>query len=218
MPQRALSSGLSTSMIETAELEPRASSTNNSLPYVFPPSQEWLGNDGSWSTFILRVGTPPEAYQILPATNIQETWVPLSQACASSDFNRCTHLRGIEPDQVAAQRGFQLNQSSTWVKEGIYNLLSEGNLGYTGNGEYGFDTVRLGPPALDGPSLNHQVVAGVVTTDFYLGLFGLGPKPANFSDFNDPIPSYMKTMVDKKMIPSMSYGYTAGAKYRKFCG
>lgn len=119
-------------------------------------------------------------------------------------------------DEPAALRNLQLNQSSTWVREGIYNLFSEAHLNYTGNGEYGFDNVRLGPPSLGGINLSHQVVAGFVTNDFYLGLFGLGPKPANFSDFNDPIPSYMRTLVNDSIIPSLSYGYTAGAKYRRY--
>ena len=203
-------------MTVVAGLQRRASSTNNSLPYVFPPAQYWLGNDGSWSTFIVRVGTPPEEFRVLPATNVQETWIPLPEACTTSNFYNCTHLRGIVANETAAHQGFQLNQSSTWAKEGIYNLLSEGNLGYSGNGEYGFDTVRLGPSSLGGPTLNHQVVAGFVTNDFFLGIFGLGPKPANFSDFNSPIPSYMSTLVNENIIPSLSYGYTAGAKYRKF--
>jgi len=82
-------------------------------------------------------------------------------------------------------------------------------------GVYGFDTVWLGPPSLSGPNLSHQVVAGIVTNDFFLGQVGLGPKPANFSDFNDPIPSYMRTLANENMIPSWSYGYTAGAEYRR---
>lgn len=203
-------------MANLPTLQQRMSVTNKSLPYVFPPSQEWLGNDGSWSTFTIRLGNPPNAFHILPATNVQETWVPLPQACNSRAFDNCTRLRGIEGNDTTAQHSFQLNQSSTWVEEGIYNLLSEENLGYTGNGQYGFDTIHLGPSTLGGPSLDHQVVAGIVTNDFYLGIFGLGPKPANFSGYDDPIPSYMKTLVNENKISSFSYGYTAGAKHREF--
>jgi len=202
-------------MTDVADLQRRVPSTIYSLPYVFPPSQDWLGNDGSWSTFTLRVGDPPVQWRVLPATNIQDIWVPLPQACVLDHFDSCLHNRGVAANVTAAHQVFQLNQSSSWVKEGIYNLLSEDNLNYTGNGEYGFDTVSLGPPSLGGPSLSHQVVAGIVTNDFYLGQFGLGPKPANFSDFNDPIPSYMKTLANTNIIPSLSFGYTAGAKYRR---
>jgi hypothetical protein len=108
----------------------------------------------------------------------------------------------------------------------------EDNLNYTGNGEYGFDTVGLQIQNSGGPTLNHQVVAGkaskpllfvslhcpnwnlgIVTKDFMFGVFGLGPKPTNFSDFNDPQPSFMWSLRNQSIIPSASYGYSPGAAY-----
>jgi hypothetical protein len=47
-----------------------------------------------------------------------------------------------------------------------------------------------------------------------LGVFGLGPKPTNFSDFNEPQPSYMWSLKNQSLIPSLSFGYSAGAPYR----
>lgn len=47
------------------------------------------------------------------------------------------------------------------------------------------------------------------------GLFGLGPKPTNFTDFNEPQPSFMWTLRKQSIIPSLSYAYSAGAVYRK---
>ena len=184
---------------------------NASLPFVFEPSNQWLGNDGWWSTFMVKIGTPPQEFQILPATNTQETWVPVPLACSSYNFSDCPQQRGASD----SSSGFNSNRSSTWEKEGIYNLVSEAGLGYVGNGDYGFDTVELGESSRGGVKLQHQVVAGIVEEDFWVGLFGLGPKPANFSGFNDPRPSFMRSLVDQNLIPSLSYGYTAGAKYRK---
>jgi hypothetical protein len=46
-----------------------------------------------------------------------------------------------------------------------------------------------------------------------LGAFGLSPKPVNFSDFNDPQPSFLWSLRNHTLIPSQSYGYTAGAAY-----
>jgi len=54
---------------------------------------------------------------------------------------------------------------------------------------------------------------GIVTKNFMIGVFGLGPKPTNFSDFNDPQPSYMWSLKNQSLIPSLSYSYTAGASY-----
>lgn len=202
-------------MISRGGLSIRAPTNPIPSPLVLQPSQLWDGNDGSWSTFIIRVGTPEQTFRILPATNGQETWVPVPQGCLLNDSNSCGHLRGAEPFKGAPSNGFQVNASSTWVANDFYTLGSEQNLNYSGNGEYGFDTVKLGTQD-GGLSLAGQVVAGIATKDFYLGIFGLGPKPANFSDFPDPKPSYMRTLVDKNLVPSLSFGYTAGAPYRNF--
>lgn len=183
---------------------------NESLPYIFEPSHQWLGSDGPWSTFLVNVGTPPQTFHILPATNVQETWVPLPGACPQSSFD-CPKSRGV-PD-LSTSTGFDTNASTSWMEDGIYNLVSEENLGYHGNGFYGSDTVQIGNSAQHGPKLDHQVVAGIINDGFWLGIFGLGPKPANFSTVNDPQPSFMRTLVDQKLIPSLSYGYTAGANY-----
>jgi hypothetical protein len=47
------------------------------------------------------------------------------------------------------------------------------------------------------------------------GLFGLNNQPVNFSDLgNSTTPSFLTTLKDKDIIPSLSWSYTAGAKYR----
>ena len=45
-------------------------------------------------------------------------------------------------------------------------------------------------------------------------MFGLGPLPTNFSGFDQPQPSYMSTLKNQSLIPSLSFGYSAGASYR----
>ena len=50
------------------------------------------------------------------------------------------------------------------------------------------------------------------------GYFPLGNKPTNFSDFNTPQLSYMSSLKNQSYIPSLSYGYTAGAHYRGTTG
>ena len=98
----------------------------------------------------------------------------------------------------------------------IYGLVLESNLGYTGNGEFGFDTVALGWQGSGGPNLTHQIVGGIADTDFFLGIFGLTPRPTNFTTFNDPKPSYLHNLKNQSQIPSESWGYTAGAYYSKW--
>jgi hypothetical protein len=56
------------------------------------------------------------------------------------------------------------------------------------------------------------VVAGIVSEDFYLGSLALNPRPNNFTNYNDPIPSLLQTLRNSTTpIPSTSWSYTAGS-------
>ena len=83
-------------------------------------------------------------------------------------------------------------------------------------GYYGLDTLSLGTAnSTDTTTLKSQVVAGMVANIHYTGMFGLRFSPTNLSTFDDPYPSYLASLKDKNMIPSLSWAYTAGASYRK---
>ena len=179
-------------------------------PVAIAASQDFVGNDGPWSSFTLQVGTPAQNVEVFVSTASYQTWVVVPQGCTSSDPPDCANLRGNE---------FVPSQSDSWKQNnvtanGTFSLGIETNLGYTGNGEFGYDTVTLGWQGSGGPSLEQQIVAGIATPEFYLGIFGLNPRPTNFTNFNDPVPSYMSTLKQKSMIPSLSWSYTAGNQYR----
>jgi hypothetical protein len=183
-------------------------------PWSWKASDFWDGNDGLWNTFIVQVGTPPQDFRVLPSILEQALWVPHPQGCTPDDPTDCPYDRGVLPFEGTNNTGFQANESSSWDLIGLYELSSYGEqLGYPGNGQFGFDSVGLSnrSGALELP---HQVVAGIADKSFYLGQFGLGPKPSNFTTFNDPIPNYMANLVSADKIPSMSFAYTAGAHYR----
>jgi hypothetical protein len=135
-----------------------------------------------------------------------ETWVVLPEGCTADGPSNCGDLRGGE---------FITNASSTWQFDNYYDLALESNLGIAASGEFGFDRVGLGWQGSGGPVLNHQVVAGIATQDFFMGLFGVTPRPTNFSNFNSPQASIMQTLQNKSLIPSLSWSYTAGARYSK---
>ena len=122
-----------------------------------------------------------------------------------------------DPPNCAFNRGglLYINGSSTWQDKGLYTLLFEQNLGFEGNGEFGLDTLTLGLPGTGAPAVTHQVVAGVATKDFYIGTLGLGPHATNLTTLNDPQKSLMSTLKEQRLIPSMSWAYTAGAHYSK---
>jgi hypothetical protein len=88
-------------------LQPRATTTP--VPFNFAPSQAWEGNDGPWSTFVIRVGTPEQLFHVLISTIGQETWVPVPEGCIVTDPKNCGVLRGVMPFQNQASNGFQVN-------------------------------------------------------------------------------------------------------------
>jgi len=111
---------------------------------------------------------------------------------------------------------FDAALSSSWHPLGNFTLGLELNLGYNDSASYGLDTVALGfSDSFGGPAIKSQVVAALATHDRYLGVFGLGHQGTNISNFSDPHPSFLSGMKDGSLIPSLSWGYTAGAKYRQ---
>ena len=183
---------------------------NTSTPIVVPASQNFEGNDGPWSTFTLQVGTPAQDVRVMVSTQHWQTLVVNPLGCGGGEPENCADLRGGL---------FNQNDSTTWVQNrvsanGTFEIGVEQNLGYTGNGLYGSDTVALGWQGSNGPSLGQQVVGSIATPDFYMGSFGLDPRPTNFSTFTNPVPSYMQNLKSQNLIPSLSWAYTAGNQYR----
>ncbi|KAK1752899.1 acid protease [Echria macrotheca] len=183
-------------------------------PLVIPASQYFEGNDGPWSTFDLKVGQPDQYLRVLVSTASPFAIVPLAEiACSSSVFETV-------PADCAVSRGnlFNTNQSSTWHELGLYGINQNGvgleaNLGYDQRAQWGQEHIGIG---LNGPELDNQTVAGIATPEpFYLGVFGLNNQPANLSTLgNFTSASFITTLKDQKKIPSISWSYTAGAKYR----
>jgi len=66
-----------------------------------------------------------------------------------------------------------------------------------------------------GPTFQSQVIGAVVNPVLWVGRLGLNVKPSNFSEFENPQRSLIPTLRDEGYIPSLSYGYTAGAYYSK---
>lgn len=176
-------------------------------PIAVSPSQYWEGNDGLWSTFTLQIGTPEQYIRVLISTAGNQAWAILPEGCTNSYLPNCADLRGST---------FNPNTSSTWILNNYYDLHIESNLGIVENGEFGFERLGMGWKGSNGPILEHQIVAGISTNDFWLGYLGLNPRPTNFTNFRDPQQSFMQTLKNKSMIPSLSWSYTAGAAYRKF--
>jgi len=132
-----------------------------------------------------------------------DTWVVRTDGCLASDSG-CVDARG---------RTFNPNSSTTWTQDGYYQLGVDQNLGLSIQGVFGNDTVGLGIQGSGGPVLQKQIVAAYTSQDLYLGMFGLNPAPTNFSATDQGRPSYMASLKEQNVTPSLSFGYTAGNQY-----
>ncbi|KAL9599795.1 MAG: hypothetical protein Q9219_003581 [cf. Caloplaca sp. 3 TL-2023] len=118
--------------------------------------------------------------------------------------------------QLCDTRGglFNYNASSTWSQKAIYALADEKNLGNTARGAYGWDSLTWATTAgSTNLTANHTVIAGIAAKDFYLSSLGLSARPISWEDQDDKPPSLITSLSEQKLIPSRSYGYTAGASY-----
>lgn len=182
-------------------------------PLVIEPSGHWVGIDGNWSSFIVNVGTPGQAFNTLPATGSNAVWLPLPEGCSdgTQGIADCGASRGVIAASGPESDGFNINASATWSQVGLYGLtIEQGLFDQQQNGLYGLDTVALGESEAN--SLDDQLVAGISSADIWLGSLGLGAQSIQFSGQQD-MPSLLSAMKNSSLIPSLSYGYTAGASY-----
>lgn len=95
--------------------------------------------------------------------------------------------------------------------------MVDSQLGNNGYGWYGLDNMTLGST---GVTVSQTVIgqfngSGPLTgTQYMLGMFGLGVTTAQFAN-DSPLPLINALVEVNGVIPSHSYGFTAGAKYRK---
>lgn len=155
------------------------------------------------------LGTPPQTVRLLPSITGSTIWVVLPQGCQDSSVSTCNFDRGGI---------FAVNQSSTWEQKGFFQLPldPEHYLPFTGAAQFGFDNMTFDWQGDDVMSVDHQVVAGYKTNDFYIGALGLSPVPVHIANISDQYPSFVGMLKKGNHIPSYSYSYTAGASYRSF--
>ena len=165
-----------------------------------PVRTSFFGLDGNWSPVSVRLGTPPQWVDLFVSTASQESLVIGPGGCEASDTQCLTKRGGL----------FLSNKSSTWDPQGTYGIGLDPQLGFDGNATYGLDSIAFG----DQISVPSQIIGVINATEYFLGYFGLGVQPTNFTSTDQP--TFIDSMVENKsLVPSHSYGYTAGAYYRK---
>lgn len=88
----------------------------------------------------------------------------------------------------------------------------DAQLGNTAYAEYGLDDLTFGTTGVILPS---AIIGSINSTEDFLGYFGLGIVPGNFTTVT-PLAAISGLVEKDAAIPSHSYGFTAGATYRKY--
>ena len=141
------------------------------------------------------------------------------EGCNDQDAPDCPQARGgiYDRGESSTSQGVLTSGSSSdrWK---IFPLQAQTNLGMWNNsdvGRYGYDAVEIGRPGNGNISLiAAQVIATVATKDFFLGNLGLSARRVSAMG-SGRLPGLLTSLNDGNYIPSLSYGYTAGAEYSK---
>ena len=185
-------------------------STQVPAPISVPPTGKFDGNDGPWSSFPIQVGTPPQTVSVLVSTASSQIWTVNPQGCTTSDPANCSTARG----------GFFVpGNSSSWsqnqdVASGLYPIPLEWQINVTETGLYGKDTVTLAGQGSNKATLDDQVVASIAGKGYYTGYLGLNPQSVTLPQTSNEIQSFISGLNSSTLIPSLSWGYTAGNQYR----
>lgn len=197
-------------------------------PQVLTPSGTFEGNDGKWSTFTINIAGDGEGqgqnFHVLVSTSSPMALVPAQTWWCTSD--ECAKSRGIMGSIKGQQAlGFS-DQTGEWKSEGLYTLpladaywfsqsLLLPNRNATWNGEWGTTTVGLGQASKQSNTISDQLIAIHYTEDLFLGSLGLSVGKVGFGSAQKP--TFLSALASHTdIIPSLSYGFTAGASYRKY--
>ncbi|PHH64591.1 hypothetical protein CDD81_4202 [Ophiocordyceps australis] len=164
----------------------------------------WLGNDGNWSSVSFLLGSSSAQSNVFVSTSLSEFWAIGPGGCVAK-----------EPRCIAARGGiYSPSESKQRTSIGFWQLGLQ-YLGLKANGEYGLDTISTQSPITNiAFGMSNVIIAAVNTTQAFIGYLGLGIQQGRFGDkvIESPLTQAVQTF---GLIPSYSYGFTAGAHYRK---
>ncbi|KAF2822378.1 acid protease [Ophiobolus disseminans] len=189
--------------------------TSTGVPLVVPPSGQWDGIDGPWSTFNLGVGKPIQSFRCVPGISDPVVMLPLeSQECKSTSTNQCR-------DRTT----FFSSRSSTWNETGFAEIpfsvsLEPGFHEHTnGNPEtavWGSENVYFGHNELRDLGVARQFVLEVPNIDFFVGVFGLAVGSVSATGVQRR--TLLEELYSASAIPSRSFSYTAGSAKKNTTG
>jgi hypothetical protein len=209
---------------------------SNAKPFPVQPSMVFQGNDGQWSTFIINAGSPPQQFHAVISTSGLGTWLVDNTACdVSRDPTVASHIDCQTSRGSQTNTGWSTGNSSTYQRLGNYVLelndaiplatafgTSPVSVNYTGavfnsSASLGRDRVGLLSNDQNGVPItaNGTLVYGVDDQSFWLSTIGIGNGNQQLDQNPAVFPSFLDSLANGSIIPSKSWGYTAGAYYSK---
>ena len=153
------------------------------------------------------MGTPAQWVQLLISTTSTLPWVFSANACIL-----CSAVEG---------NTFNQSESSTWEDHLSYPLVDVGNpsvISPSDSGDFGLDTFVLGSQGAQLPniSLPGQLMSIITSPNLDVGVWGIAPSSTELGQAagNQSFPSILSTLKNGSHVPSLSWGYTAGAYHR----
>jgi hypothetical protein len=204
------------------------------LPRAFSvqPSAQFEIFDGNWSTFNIQVGGGPSESQNFRATVSTSSfsiWLPEPGNCtnssASFSSSDCAATRGVGFYEGAQSLGYDGSRSNTSRALDLVNMDIGGQLDpgtlfgseYLATGMLWVDYLYMssGTGSSTVNSSDQVPIYGYRDIEYYLPTFGIGYGAVEDTGSNVTTNSTLLSMATAGVIPSQSWGYTAGAYYRE---
>ncbi|OAG11004.1 uncharacterized protein CC84DRAFT_1238265 [Paraphaeosphaeria sporulosa] len=187
--------------------------SSSTRPVVIPPSVEWDGPDGTWSSFDIIGGSDKQKIWRFAATAYQTYSLPTNTTwCGFTDTR----------PSICEERGIcRPPKSKSWVPAevaGMYPLYTRD--GEIVTGDIGIDTVtvEIGGNQILVPE---QCMEFIASENFAMALFGLGSQHfdhhvdfGNGSSKSSKLFPLMDGLRDMGVIQFHSYSYRTGSRYR----
>ena len=202
-----------------------ANATNLLPPRAFAAKStgDFEGNDGRWSTFWINVGSDGKSagqeFRVLISTSSSLILLPREVEWCNQD---CAADRGVA--QFNGKQPLGLVKENNWERYGLYDIPMPhwytkdffGSRNDTPGAVWGIQNAALDRSSPQAQILADRFVAEVASRDFYMGSFGLAAGAIDTAGATSKKSFLLELDASvPPLIASVSYGYTAGAIYRK---
>lgn len=200
-------------------------------PYSVQSSGLFDGNDGNWSTFYIKIGSPQLEFRALVSTSSYYTRIVSANGCRSNNavISGCPNLRGEDGTNTGYDESASTTRDQTTVGDYQFDINQlylptdatfgsppdsvNGSYQMNNNGTFDVDQMQFtsGAANVQPLTMNETALGGIVQTSFFLSEIGLGLGSTLIG--KDSIPSLLDNLFNTSLIPSKAFAYTAGAFY-----